>query len=122
MIDVSELMDDPDFVSPDPVQVERRAVAVNEHGETELTPTVLDITAIVQDGAGDMLERMPEAAKLVESIRVWSRFQFESESVGGYADVVLYRGKRYQVMPRNFWANWGNGYTRVLATLEGFSQ
>lgn len=122
MIDVSELMDDPDFVSPEPVQVERRAVVVNDFGETQFTPTTIDIVAIVQDGAGDMLDRLPEAAKLVESIRVWSRFTFEAESPGGYADVVLYNGKRYQVMPRNFWANWGQGYTRVLATLEGFAQ
>lgn len=122
MIDVSELMDDPDFVSPDPVTVTRRAVDVNTHGETVLNPTTTAIVAIVQNGPGDMLERRPEAAVYSEYIRVWSRFQFEAESVGGYADIVNFRGKQYQVMPRDFWGNWGQGYNKVLAGYIGVSK
>jgi hypothetical protein len=121
MIDVSELMDDPDFLSPDPVSVERRASVVNGFGENVLTPTVTPIQCIVQPGAGDQLELLPEAVRYREAITVWSRFEFMSESPGGYSDVVLYRGKRFQVMIRDRWNSQGNGYSRAVATLEGVS-
>jgi hypothetical protein len=121
MIDVSELMDDPDFVSPDPVTVIRRASSVDAHGMHVLTPTTIPITAIVQNGSGDILENNPQAAVYSEYIRVWSRFEFQAQSEDGDADLVTFRGKRYRVMPRDFWANWGEGYTRVLAGLVGVS-
>lgn len=123
MIDVSELMDDPDFVSPDPVVLIRRKQAVNNFGEGELTETSTGIVGIVQAGAGDMLERLPDAAKLNETIRIWTRTVLQAEGEGdGYADLILWQGRRWQVMPRMYWGNWGNGYTKAIATIVGVSK
>ncbi len=120
MIDISELMADPDFVSELPVSVIHRSSAVGEDGEGVLfeQPAKL-ITAIVQPGKASMLERMPEAARLLDSIMVWTVEPLQVESVSGYADVILYRGRRWLVQLLDDYATWG--YSRAVATLEGVS-
>lgn len=121
-VDVSELMDDPDFVSPDPVTLIRRSSVVNGFGENVLAETVTPITAIIQAGPGDMLERLPDEAKLTRMIRIWTRTVLQAESPGGYADMITWQGARWSLMPVQYWGNWGQGFTQALATYEGVSQ
>lgn len=118
MIDVSELMGDPDFLDPGPITVLRRTAVVNNFGENVLSEAVTPIQAIVQTGAGDMLESLPDAAKLSEAIRVWTAFTLEAQPAGGYSDVVTWRGQRWIVMARKDWSNWGLGHTQALCILE----
>jgi hypothetical protein len=119
MIDVSELMDDPDFLEQTPVFVISRTEIVNEFGEANFEETKTPISAIIQAGAGDMLESLPDAAKLSEAIRVWTRHPLEVQNSGGYSDIVVWREKRWVVAARKPWSNWGAGYTQAVCTLEG---
>lgn len=121
MIDVSELMDDPDFLSPDPVTLIRRTSVVDDNGENQITETVIPIDAIIQAGPGDALEKLPDDARLKEMIRIWTRTELQAQSVNGYDDVITWKGKRWQVMPRIYWGNWGDGFTKALAAFEGVS-
>jgi hypothetical protein len=118
MIDVSELMDDPDFLEPSPVVVIRRTEVVNGFGEGGLSESFTPISAIIQAGPGDMLASLPDAAKLSEAIRIWTRFALEVQPPGGYSDVVAWKGKRWVVAARKHWGNWGAGYTQAVCTLE----
>jgi hypothetical protein len=120
MINIAEMMADPDFLSELPVQVIHRGSAVNNHGEGVLFEAAAKtIPAIVQPASGNVLMRLPEAARLKQTIRVWCAEPLQVESVSGYADILLYKGRRWIVTVLDDYSTWG--YSRALAQLEGVS-
>lgn len=117
MIDVSALMLDPDFTNT--VTLIRRAVFVSSVGETVLVETPITIVAVVSSGKAEVLERMPTGARLSDVIAVYYQGELRAESPGGYADVIVWNGKRYQVheVPEQY-MNFGAGYTMAHCLLE----
>lgn len=117
MIDVSDLLLDPDFAQQ--LTVYTRSATVNQYGENELTETTKIITASVQAGDGEMLNRLPHGAQLRDWITVYSKYHFTTDGSGRYADIVLWEGKRYNVQLLTDYSNWGDGYTMADCLLEG---
>lgn len=118
MIDVSALMLDPDFTNT--VTLIRRAVSVSGVGETVLVETPSTICAVVSSGGdAEVLERMPAGARLSDVIAIYYQGELRAESPGGYADVIVWNGKRYQVheVPEQY-MNFGAGYTMAHCLLE----
>lgn len=113
LLDVSELLGDPDFT--DVAQIIRRSRAVNEFGENVLTeaPTN-DLLVVVQPAKPSALERLPEGAKLKESINIWFQGTINIEAVNGYSDIIVWRGDRYTVIDTDDFTNYGAGYTKAL--------
>lgn len=117
LIDVSELLTDPDFTNT--VTLIRRASSVNSYGENVLTETSSSITAVVQGANTETLERVPEGARLSDLIDVYYKGVLHAESPSGYADVIVFGGKRYQVFQviEDF-MNFGAGFTKAVCKLE----
>lgn len=117
LIDVSELLTDPDFTNT--VTLIRRASTVNTHGENTMVETSSSITAVVQGANTESLERVPEGARLSDLIDVYYKGQLTAESPSGYADVIVWGGKRYQVFEvvEDF-MNFGAGFTKAVCKLE----
>lgn len=117
LIDVSELLTDPDFTST--VTLIRRASTVNTYGENVMTETQSTITAVVQGANTESLERVPEGARLSDLIDVYYKGQLTAESPSGYADIIVWGGKRYQVFEvvEDF-MNFGAGFTKAVCKLE----
>lgn len=118
LLDTSFLLTDPDFV--DTVTLIRRASSLSSKGRNELTETTSQIKAAVQGyGGGDFLSRMPEGARLADSITVYYKGELQAESPSGYADVIVWGGKRYLVreVSENF-MNHGDGFTKAECFLE----
>jgi hypothetical protein len=117
LIDVSELLTDPDFTNT--VTLIRRASTVNTYGENVMTETQSTITAVVQGFNAESLERVPEGARLSDLIDVYYKGALHAESPGGYADVIVWGGKRYQVFEvvEDF-MNFGAGFTKAVCKLE----
>jgi len=117
LIDVSELLTDPDFTNT--VTLIRRASTVNTHGENVMTETQSTITAVVQGANTESLERVPEGARLSDLIDVYYKGQLTAESPSGYADIIVWGGKRYQVFEvvEDF-MNFGAGFTKAVCKLE----
>lgn len=117
LIDVSELLTDPDFTNT--VTLIRRASTVNTYGENVMTETQSTITAVVQGANTESLERVPEGARLSDLIDVYYKGQLTAESPSGYADVIVWGGKRYQVFEvvEDF-MNFGAGFTKAVCKLE----
>lgn len=117
LIDVSELLTDPDFTNT--VTLIRRASTVNTYGENVMTETQSTITAVVQGANTESLERVPEGARLSDLIDVYYKGQLTAESPGGYADIIVWQGKRYQVFEvvEDF-MNYGAGFTKAVCKLE----
>ena len=120
LIDVSDLLRDPDFTNV--VTLIRRAVAVNEHGENVMTETPCHITAVVQGDNTETLDKLPEGARLSDVITVYYRGTLTAERPGGYADIIVWQGKRFQVkeVAEDF-LNYGAGFTKALCVLEAVS-
>lgn len=116
LIDTSELLVDPDFT--DTATLIRRSSSVNTFGENELTETSSLITVVVQPGDKDMLERVPDAVRLMDTITVYYRGELLLESVDGYPDIIVWQGQRWQVKATTGFGNWGVGYTKTLCMLE----
>lgn len=117
LIDVSELLTDPDFTNT--VTLIRRASTVNTYGENVMTETQSTITAVVQGAGTESLERVPEGARLSDLIDVYYKGQLTAESPSGYADIIVWQGKRYQVFEvvEDF-MNFGAGFTKAVCKLE----
>jgi len=118
LIDTSFLLTDPDFV--DTVTLIRRASTINDKGRNELTETSSQIIAAVQSvGSGDFLTRLPEGARLADSISVYYQGELFAESPSGYADVIVWGGSRYQVKEiSEHFMNHGKGFTKAECLLE----
>lgn len=116
-IDVSDLLLDPDFL--DTVTLIRRSIAVDGNGEGVLTETPSSVKMCVQGANTETLLRMPEGARLSDIVTVYYRGVLTAESAGGYADIIVWGGKRYQVkeVPEDF-MNYGNGFTMANCLLE----
>lgn len=120
-LDVTALLTDPDFVSP--CTLIHRAMTVNTSGETVLAETSAPIVAVVQTQIpAQMLERVPTDVRLSDVIVVTYKGRLSAETPGGYSDVIVWNGRRYQVreIPENF-MNYGAGFTSALCTAEAVS-
>jgi hypothetical protein len=117
LIDVSELLTDPDFTNT--VTLIRRSSTVDTYGENTMVETSSSITAVVQGANTESLERVPEGARLSDLIDVYYKGQLTAESPGGYADIIVWQGKRYQVFEvvEDF-MNYGAGFTKAVCKLE----
>ena len=117
LIDVSELLTDPDFTNT--VTLIRRSSTVDTYGENTMAETSSSITAVVQGANAESLERVPEGARLSDLIDVYYKGQLTAESPGGYADIIVWQGKRYQVFEvvEDF-MNYGAGFTKAVCKLE----
>lgn len=116
-VDVSDLLLDPDF--QDSIQIVRRLSSVNEYGEMEMVERCRAASAVVQGNEIENLDRLPEGARLSDIITVYYRGKLYPERPGGYADVVLWAGNRYQVrdVTENY-MNWGAGWTKARCFME----
>jgi len=115
-IDVSFLMNDPDFA--DPVQLVRRASATNEYGEhivTDVAP--LQVMMVIQTGTADDFALLPEGSRLRATHVAYYQGELFTESPNGYADVIIWQGEHYQVLGilENF-TNYGQGFTKAAIT------
>ena len=115
MIDVSELLTDPDFSST--ATLIKRASTVNEFGEQVIVETPITIIAVVQSAGKETLTRIPAGARLSDIIDVYYKGTLEVQSTGGYADVIVWRGRRYQVQD----TEQRDYYTKAICSLEAVS-
>lgn len=120
LIDVSDLLRDPDFTNV--VTLIRRSVAINQHGENVITELPCLITAVVQGNNTETLEKLPEGARLSDAITVHYRGTLTAETPDGYADVIVWQGRRYQVRDvTEDYQNYGAGFTKAICVLEAVS-
>lgn len=114
-IDVSFLLEDPDFA--DTVTHYRRYSRVNQYGENEAGEVASVQTMVVQGPDAADLELLPADMRLRDVRKIWGRGPIESD--GNYPDVIVWQGKRYvaQRLVEEY-MNYGDGFTCVLAVRE----
>jgi len=116
-LDVSFLLTDPDFT--DRVTRITRSSTINQWGEQQLAEIQDTITVVVQGTTSDTLNRLPDVANLSLGIEVWYKGQLNVEAAGGYSDLIVWQGRRYQVVALlEDLMNWGQGWTHAACTME----
>lgn len=104
MINVSELIGDPDFTQPNGVTVIRRPCTVVNH-RPSVTETQIKVTGVITIAKDRDLQMLPEADRTEEAINVFTYKPLfttgreDEEAVQNYlSDVVVWQGNRYKVM------------------------
>lgn len=118
MLNVSELMSDPDMAQA--FQVERNGGAFDEGEWMPAAPTVLDMVGIIQPAKReDVLEILPEGARAKNIIVVFCDQELLiDDGDTRRSDVILWRGNPYRVIAskdwsdHGFWQAWAEGFTR----------
>jgi len=115
VIDVSELMSDPDFVRA--FSIMRPTLTVANEGVASSTYATTQLTGIVQPASDNELKLLPEGSRLSDVIAVWSHSEIRAGDGSTIeSDVILVDGKRYRVIKADPWPD--AGYYKVLA--EGY--
>lgn len=115
-IDVTELLSDPDFV--DEMSILHRRPKVNSFGENTITEEKVDTVGSVQPASGRTLQRLPEALRVANVSSFWVKGGIIASEPGKYTDILVFRGKRYQVQIVFDWSNWGPGYSEGTCVAE----
>lgn len=117
LIDVSELLLDPDFT--DQATLIKRYLDVNANGEAVIAEMETPITAVIQGVNNQDLVKLPEGARLSDAITVYYQGELQAELENGYSDIIVWRGRRYEVGPvtENF-MNHGAGFTKAICVGE----
>ena len=141
MIDMDDLVGDPDFFKP--VSVYRRVVSYVD-GQPVWTPTLVapSPSASIQSGANPELLREADRATTANLITIYTDFRLAAEGdTSGYtqnpeatatvdrwgnqvlpvgaeqtkADIVMYHGTPFEVFLVNDWTDYGAGFVCAIA-------
>lgn len=121
MIDVGELIGDPDFCQPSGVHVIRRVTEVVNHRNTE-TRKSLTMTGIITIGKSDGTQMRSEASQNTEYINVFTNAPLvlvgTVDGVEHLSDLVVFDGKEYEVTDTANNGQYGF-YKSVAVSLSG---
>lgn len=114
MIDLSELMDDPDFCEP--FIIRRRCgtwvdgIFVSENEDKK-------VIGIVEPTTGMDLETLPEADKVSGVMTFYSKEMIMLGTEEQQGDEIICRGNRYKVLQIQDWSR--HGFYKCIAALSG---
>lgn len=118
MIDISDIVGDPDFTQT--ITVQRVTGAYVPGGEGEITKTEATLTrrAVVQPAtADDVVQYLPEGERTDQAIRIWCTQDIRmSDGALIYSDVVVWQGQRYRVEFSKPWQQHGYWFAIAVAT------
>jgi hypothetical protein len=116
LIDVTELLHDPNFVEG--IALVTRVPTVNSLGENILSETTTNSIGCVQPTSGRDLLRLPEALRQMDVFTFWYQGIIQGSAPNIYPMILVFKGKRYQVQKILDWTSYGHGWTEGLATAE----
>lgn len=104
MINIGELITDPDFAQPGGINIIRRKCEIINHRPVP-TETVLNVPGIITIASDTSVEKLPEADRSTEDIHIFTHEQLlttgrkDDVAVEGYlSDIVVWQGVKYIVM------------------------
>lgn len=104
MINIGELITDPDFAQPGGINIIRRKCEIVNHRPVP-TETVLNVPGIITIASDTSVEKLPEADRSTEDIHIFTHEQLlttgrkDDTAVDGYlSDIVIWQGVKYIVM------------------------
>ena len=112
LIDVSELLLDPDFSTR--FDVVRYTETVGANGRLVKTPTsYLNQVGVIYPSQSS-LERGPDADVQPKELTVVTKFQLRGITTHNKPDVVQWRGSEYTVMTVSGYSHFGHGFIEAM--------
>lgn len=118
LLDVTAVLRNPAFTSA--AVLIHRSATVGSTGLLSMVETSENITPVVQSGGpAEVLARLPDGARHHDAISIHHLGELIVAGPGVYADVVLYRGVRYQIFEiTGGYMDHGAGFTSAVALRE----
>lgn len=116
LIDVSDLLADPDFVEP--LILVHRKPTVDSSGENHLCEEGVSTFGCVQPASGKVLQRLPELLRVANLSSFWIKGEIVADGRCEYPDVIVFKGSRYAVQTVFDWTNWGAGWSEGTCVRE----
>lgn len=123
MINIGELITDPDFAQPGGINIIRRKCEIVNHRPVP-TETVLNVPGIITIASDTSVEKLPEADRSTEDIHIFTHEQLlttgrkDDVAVNDYlSDIVIWQGVKYIVM--SCMDDTQYGFCRSMATKLG---
>lgn len=115
LIDVTDLLGDPDFAEA--FSIIRIASVVGSNGRATLAETTEAAMGVVQP-AGSAARMGADSASVSDTIEVHTTSPLSAVTSSAAADHVLWRGKRYAVRLVNDWSQYGAGFHHAICDLR----
>ncbi len=115
LLDVTELLSDPDLV--DTFTVQRRVDTIGANGRT--TPglqTFAGVVGVVTAIGPSDLDRKDDYQSMSRSISIVTKFRLQGEVTGAQPDIVVWRGDSYVVRSIDLYPQFGPGFVQVECT------
>ena len=110
LLDVSDILDDPDFA--DAITVARVIETVNNNGRSEVTTATFETSGVVTADKGDVLQRTPDGQRVTGSILVHTAFEMKA------GDIVTWNERQYTAANPNDYSHFGAGFVSVVCDLK----
>lgn len=121
-LDLSDLIDDPDFADDSGTLFLRRtAAAAGTNGRGQSAPQDEPLAGVVTQASGDALRLLPEGARAEGAILIHTRADLRVVSEGYAADQVLWQGRTYTVAAVADWTTFGAGFCAAVCTLKNMT-
>lgn len=122
LLDVSEILADPDFAADDGFAVTRRVATANTYGETTITETAYTAAGVVLAGGGDTLTTLQDAQQAASTIEIYTPFKLVVATGTTLADLVEWQGTIYVVSAIQDWGAFGAGFYHATCTMRDLLQ
>lgn len=107
LLDVSEVLSDPDLIEPTGLVRVRRTQTISGQGMATNAEASTAFSGVVTAGKGDALRRTPDGSNALGNITVTTTTELRPERPGEDADIVVWQGRRYIVESIADYRNFG---------------
>ena len=112
LLDVSEILTDPDFA--DKFNVRRRSETVDTHGRSTVAEQLFSqVVGVVTAISPSDLDRREDYQAMTRSISIVCQFRLRGETDGGQPDIVVWRGNNYIVKHIDPYPQFGRGFIQA---------
>jgi len=111
-IDVSEVLQDPDFLNS--FTFIRSVETVDANGRPVFAQTLLSAIGVIQPASGRAMELTPDATRTSEMLEIWTQVGLQEATEETAADIVIWENKHFVPVRNDDFDNWGQGYRHVV--------
>ena len=122
LLDVSDILGDPDFAqAPGAIVLTRSTLTVDGHGRGQRTQIAQPIPGVITSDSGDILDVIAEGKRIRGSSTLHTTFPLTAGDGATDADEIEWQARRYVVTGVNDYSTFGGGFVSATCELKQVS-